>query len=97
MELKIPEKDKKKNICYAVTKNGLELPVIDVINPLFEVSLTESELNTQLQQFTRDVDSPKRAPAFLRGLMFAFMRRRSIIMRSSLLLRIQSKALFIML
>lgn len=81
MQLKIPEKDKQKNICYAITDDGLELPVIDVTNPIFEVSLNESELNTQLQQFIQDAKGPERIPPFLRGLMFSFMRRRSVIMR----------------
>ena len=81
MQLKIPEKNKKAGVCYAITDDGLELPVIDVTNPVFEVSLKESELNTQLQQFIQDAKGPERIPPFLRGLMFAFMRRRSVIMR----------------
>ena len=81
MQPKFPEKDKKKNICYAITDDGLELPVIDVTNPVFEVSLKESELNTQLQQFIQDAKGPERIPPFLRGLLFSFMRRRSVIMR----------------
>ncbi len=81
MQPKFPEKDKKKNICYAITDDGLELPVIDVTNPVFEVSLKESELNTQLQQFIQDAKGPERIPPFLRGLLFSFMRRCSVIIR----------------
>jgi hypothetical protein len=81
MQPKIPEKDKKPNICYAVTDDSLELPVIDVTSPVFEVSLNESELNAQLQQFIQDAKGPESIPPFLRGLLFSFMRRRSIIMR----------------
>lgn len=81
MQPKIPEKDKKPGVCYTVTDDGLELPVIDVTHPAFEVSLNESELNTLLQQFLQDIKGPQRTPAFLRGLLFNFMRKRSVIMR----------------
>jgi len=81
MQIQIPETDKQVGVCYAVTNDGLELPVIDVTNPIFEVSLNESELDAQLQQFIQDAKGPERIPSFLRGLMFAFMRRQSVLMR----------------
>jgi len=81
MQSKIPEKDKKIDVCYAITDDGLELPVVDVTSPVFEVTLSESELNTQLQQFLQDAKGPERIPPFLRGLLFSFMRRQSVIMR----------------
>ena len=81
MQLKIPEKNKKPGVCYAITDDGLELPVIDVTNPIFEVSLSESDLNAQLQQFIQDAKGPEKIPPFLRGLIFAFMRRKSVLMR----------------
>ncbi|MCL4530068.1 MAG: hypothetical protein M1282_11710 [Chloroflexi bacterium] len=81
MQLKFPEKNKKPNICYAVTDDGVELPVIDVTHPAFQISLDESGLDALLQQFLQDVKAPEKIPAFLRNLMFSFMRRRSIIMR----------------
>ena len=77
MQLKFPEKNKKAGLCYAVTDDGLELPVIDITHPAFEVSVDERQLDAQLQQFLHD----SHGPAFLRGLLFALMRRRSILMR----------------
>ncbi len=35
MQIKIPEKNKKPGVCYTITDDGLELPVIDVTNPVF--------------------------------------------------------------
>ena len=32
---KIPEQNKKPGVCYAVTDDGLELPVIDITHPAF--------------------------------------------------------------
>ena len=81
MQPKIPEKNKKSGMYYAVTDDGLELPVIDVTNPAFQVSLNESELNVQLQLFLQNVRDTEKAPAFLRELIFRYMRRRSVIMR----------------
>jgi hypothetical protein len=81
MQPKISEKEKKPNVRYAVTDDGLELPVIDVTHPAFEVSLNENELNTQLQQFIQDTKRPEKIPPFLRRLMFGFMSSRSTIMR----------------
>ncbi len=78
---RIPEKNKKAGVCYAVTDDGLELPVIDVTNPAFEVSFDERGLEALLQQFLQDVKGQEKTPAFLRQLMFSFMRKRSVIMR----------------
>jgi hypothetical protein len=77
----IEEKNKKAGVCYAVTDDGLELPIIDVTHPAFEVSLSESELKALLQQFLQEVKGPEKTPAFLRQLLFSFMRKRSVIMR----------------
>jgi hypothetical protein len=77
----IEEKDKKAGVFYAVTDSGLELPIIDITHPAFEVSLNETELETLLQQYIQEVKSPQNTPPILRNLLFGFMRRRSVIMR----------------
>jgi hypothetical protein len=64
-----------------VTDDGLELPVIDITNPAFEISFDERELNAQLEQFIRDAKGPANIPPFLRGLLFAYMRSQSVLMR----------------
>jgi hypothetical protein len=81
MQPRIPEKNKKANICYAITDEGLELPVIDVTRPEFQVALSEGQLDEQLQQFVRDAEGPGRLPPLLRRLMFALMSRQSRLMR----------------
>src|ERR1700690_1640232 len=81
MQPRIPERNKKAGVCYAVTDDGLELPVIDITNPAFELLLGDSELNTLLQQYHQDVKGPEKLPGFLRPLLFDFMRKRSVLMR----------------
>jgi hypothetical protein len=77
----IEEKNKKAGVSYAVTDGGLELPIIDITHPAFEVSLNETEMETLLQQYIQEVRSPQNTPPFLRNLLFGFMRKRSVIMR----------------
>ncbi len=81
MQPRISEKNKKPGVCYAVTDDGIELPVIDVTHPAFELSFSESELEALLQEFLRNVKGPEKTPAFLRRLLFSFMRKRSVLMR----------------
>ncbi len=76
-----PDHSKESGLSYALTDDGLELPVIDVTQPAFKIPLDQAGLEALLQQFLRDVKGPQRTPAFLRTLLFSFMRRRSIIMR----------------
>jgi hypothetical protein len=77
----IEEKNKKAGVCYAVTDDGLELPIIDITHPAFEVSLNETELESLLQQYIQEVKGPQNTPPFVRNLLFGLMRKRSVIMR----------------
>ncbi len=81
MQPKIPEKNKKAGVCYAVTDDGLELPVIDVTHPAFAIRLTDRELDELLQKHLKEVKSQERVPAFLMWLILGFMQRRSFLMR----------------
>ena len=81
MQPRIPEKNKKPGVCYAVTDDGLELPVIDVTNPAFAVQLSEQELDALLQKHIKEVKSRERVPGFIMRLMLRLMQRNSILMR----------------
>ena len=41
-----PERTKKPGICYAVTDDGVELPVIDITHPAFRFQLRQAEWRT---------------------------------------------------
>jgi hypothetical protein len=81
MQPRIPEKNKKAGVCYAVTDDGLELPVIDVTQPAFAIRLSDRELDELLQKHLKEVKSQERTPAFLMRLILGFMQRRSFLMR----------------
>jgi hypothetical protein len=81
MQPKIPEKNKKAGVCYAVTDDGLELPIIDVTHPAFAVQLSDLELDELLQKYLEEVKSQAKVPGFIWRLMMGFMQRRSFLMR----------------
>ena len=81
MRPNIPETNKKAGVSYAVTDDGLELPVIDVTHPAFAVQLSEAELDEILQKHLQAVKDQARTPAFVRRLYIRLMQRRSILMR----------------
>ncbi len=75
------EANKKLGVCYVLTPDGLELPVIDITHPAFaEPALSDAELQ---ERFTRFLErSPfRRLPRFLRSLLFQRMMRRSLVGR----------------
>jgi hypothetical protein len=81
MQPQIPEKNKKAGLCYAVTEDGIELPVIDVTHPAFAVQLSDAEVDQFLQKQLRDMERQQRMPAFLQRLFFGLMQGHSILMR----------------
>ena len=53
MEARIPEKNKRPGVCYAVTEDGIELPVIDITHPAFAFEVSEAQLNALIEQMQR--------------------------------------------
>ncbi|MGH9485639.1 MAG: hypothetical protein ACRD1F_11340, partial [Terriglobales bacterium] len=71
--------NKQTGVCYAITVEGLELPVIDITHPAFaEAVLTDADLQARFLRFlTR---SPfRRLPKFLRQRLMARMMRGSLV------------------
>jgi hypothetical protein len=69
----IPEKNKGPGVCYAVTDDGVELPVIDVTNPIF----AENKSRRELVALAEDFMHFQKMPLFFRR----FLARRSLTMR----------------
>jgi hypothetical protein len=82
MTIATPEIHKKSGISYAVTDDGLELPVIDVTHPAFAIQISEGELDRLMQEHMRTVERRDKAPAFVQKIMLRFMMRRSRLMRA---------------
>ena len=70
---KVPEKNKLPGVCYALTDDGIELPVIDITNPAF----TESASPEKVAALAAGFAHFQKLPAFVRGLF----NKRSIAMR----------------
>jgi hypothetical protein len=69
----ISEKNKKPGVCYALTADGIELPVIDITHPAFAEKASQPELAALAEDFLHF----QKFPAFFRR----FFSRRSIVMR----------------
>ena len=81
MQTPILEKNKKTGVCYAITDDGIELPVIDVTHPAFAIELTDSELERLLEKHLKEIKNQERVPEFVRRWMLRFLQRHSILMQ----------------
>ena len=82
MEISVPEKHKKPGVCYAVTDDGLELPVIDITHPAFALEMSQAELDGLTEKHFHVARARARTPAFVTKLFLALCRRHSILVRS---------------
>jgi hypothetical protein len=76
-----PEKRKRAGVCYAVTNDGVELPVVDVTHPAFALNVSADELAIRREKFFSMMERRSATPDFLRRLYFRLFLRRSILMR----------------
>ena len=81
MQPTIVEKNRKAGVCYAVTDDGIELPVIDVTHPAFAIHLSQSEVDELLEKHFQEQKDRARMPAFLQRFFLSLMQRRSFLMR----------------
>jgi hypothetical protein len=76
---KVPEPNKRPGVYYAVTCDGVELPVVDVTHPAFALSLTDSDQKTQVDDFLRQGLPLAFLPKPLREIVLRFLLRESIL------------------
>ena len=53
VEIRRAERDKKPGVCYAVTDDGLELPIVDVTHPAFDLAVSEERQQALISHFLR--------------------------------------------
>lgn len=83
--IRIPEQEKKPGLCYAVTADGVELPVVDVTHPAFELEVPDKTgLEAMIAQAVDQQAKANRLPAIIRRPLFWLMARRSVLMRGIL-------------
>jgi len=73
------EVNKKPGVHYAVTVDGIELPVVDVTHPAFLVSLSESEQQTRIRKFLNERPPFAVLPRFLRTRLLQVFLRGSVL------------------
>ena len=79
MNYALLQTNKKPGVHYAVTRDGLELPIVDVSHPAFALSVTETEQRVLLEEFLRRGPPLRRLPKPLRNLLLRFLLRGSVI------------------
>jgi hypothetical protein len=77
-DVRLAEHHKQEGVCYATTDDGLELPVVDVTHPAFELRISQEKQQALVEHFLREQRSYVRLPALLRGLLLRFLLRGSI-------------------
>ena len=62
LEPRIPERNKKPGVCYALSNDGIELPVIDVTHPAFACEVSAAALSSLIDESVRDLATVKNTP-----------------------------------
>jgi hypothetical protein len=76
-EIRRAEHNKKPGVCYAVTDDGLELPVVDVTHPAFEPALSDERLQALTDRFLEEQRRFAKLPRLVRRIMLRFFMRGS--------------------
>lgn len=74
-----PEVNKRTGVFYAFTRDGVELPVVDVTDPAFAISITDSEQHAMVERFLQDGIPLAKLPKPLRELALRFLLRQSVL------------------
>jgi hypothetical protein len=78
----IPERHKRPGVCYAVTIDGIELPVIDLTHPAFGGLPDQAALDRATRDYLEMVASQERMPPPIRRAMMWLLSRRSRLVRA---------------
>jgi len=79
---RIPESERVAGVCYALTRDGTELPVIDVTHPSFAVDTSAAAVVVLRERARAEVARWDRRPRWLGALMLALFARRSTLLRA---------------
>jgi len=77
--VRLPEENKRPGICYATTRDGIELPAVDITHPAFALDIDEARQRELVEKFRRDGIPFSRLPSPLRNLLLRFLLRGSIL------------------
>jgi hypothetical protein len=77
-----PGRGERAGILYARAPNGVELPIIDVTQPAFAVSLSADEQRARIDAFMREAQPLDKLPPLLRRPLLRFLLRGSLLARA---------------
>ena len=75
------ETNKKPGVHYALTPDGIELPIVDVTHPAFALSMTAAEQAERVQAFMKESRQLERVPKLIRTPLLRFFLRGSLLAR----------------
>lgn len=81
MNIRVPEARKQPGISYAVTDDGVELPVIDITHPAFDPGPLEARLPALTQAFIADDQRRRQMRPWLAKLVLKIFLRKSVLAR----------------
>ena len=81
MDVKYPEKEKRRGIHYVVARDGVELPVIDVTHPAFALTVSDLEQRELIDKFLEEDLRQNRLPKPIRKSLWWFFLRKSVLGR----------------
>ena len=73
--------EKRPGVCYAMTNDGVELPVVDVTHPAFAVKISDAELAEAIDRFVRESKRRAKLPVFVERLVLRILLWRSALAR----------------
>jgi hypothetical protein len=76
-----PETSKKPGLAYAFTNEGVELPVIDLTHPEFEVVIDDPEIEARNAAYQEMERRRARTPLLIRRFLFRYYARKSVILQ----------------
>jgi len=79
--IRYAERNKRRGVSYAVTNDGLELPVLDVTHPAFAFELSDDKLEAMRARFMSEQERIARVPSWLQRALARFFLRGSRIGR----------------
>jgi hypothetical protein len=80
---RLPERNRRPGLCYALTDDGVELPVIDVTHPAFSSVPDPAEQERAVSEYLETMARQARLPGFFRGGLYWLMSRGSPLMRAA--------------
>lgn len=81
MPVLIPEKERIPGVCYALTQQGIELPVIDITHPSFAVDHSAVAIEALRARVSVEMLQWSQNPRWLQRLLMFLVTRRSVLMR----------------